>query len=639
MGSPLPSDPYKALNVPKDATTAQIKAVYRKLVLTCHPDKVQDESAKAQAADRFHQVQQAYEILSDEQKRKSYDDRVKLAELRANILKDVNSGPTPGLRRAATTQYAPSPNVRYEMRGDTLYEERAPRYTSHDDSDYFRQESAQKYDERYAQPIRRNSTRGYGQEDRKKARDREFEVENERMRERATKAHIKVDMEKARNDRRRDRDRDRRKDDRKRFAYPTVDSESEESDSTERFMAPKKTTESRRKYEEPRRERREDLYRRRSSREESDSEDDLQPRRVDAKGRIDPREEEAESYIRKMGGKVQRPSLSNFTSHGPQPPTPPLPMETPKRSSAARTRGSTDHGRPRSSGKDRSFTGMVESRDYDSTPSRRPHLSAAATDPPYVKHSSVSPKEKTFPRAATFEPQFRKDSKPEPRLQRSATQPNVSRHVEIPIRSSKLKPDYHDSGYSSPGTPEYNGHGSGHSPYVTTKTFRISESSGEDDRPRVVLAEPNYGRSHDRRERDRERDVSPRGSRLHSDHHERPPVATRTSTSSNVRSPQVRSSSFAHTPEASPRIPHPSSYSRHGHSPDSGRPPLTTSASRPRQLYGEINTSPAITSESVKYAHYTSPREGRSDSYVYADTKKAPELGRGASYRSAKVGS
>ncbi|PVH97567.1 heat shock protein DnaJ, partial [Periconia macrospinosa] len=66
-------DPYKALGVSKDADAAQIKSTYRKLVLKCHPDKVTDESLKAQKQEEFHKIQQAYEVIGDESKRELYD--------------------------------------------------------------------------------------------------------------------------------------------------------------------------------------------------------------------------------------------------------------------------------------------------------------------------------------------------------------------------------------------------------------------------------------------------------------------------------------------------------------------------------------------------------------------------------------
>ncbi|KAF1980762.1 heat shock protein DnaJ, partial [Aulographum hederae CBS 113979] len=73
MDSPLPPDPYSALGVSKTADAATIKKSYRKLVLTCHPDKITDETLKAQKAEDFHKIQQAYEIIGDDDKRQRYD--------------------------------------------------------------------------------------------------------------------------------------------------------------------------------------------------------------------------------------------------------------------------------------------------------------------------------------------------------------------------------------------------------------------------------------------------------------------------------------------------------------------------------------------------------------------------------------
>lgn len=81
MTSP-PEDPYAALGVSRDAQIAEIRSAHRKLVLKCHPDKVQDPELKAQKQDEFQKVQQAYEILSDDAKRQKCDDMLKLAELR-----------------------------------------------------------------------------------------------------------------------------------------------------------------------------------------------------------------------------------------------------------------------------------------------------------------------------------------------------------------------------------------------------------------------------------------------------------------------------------------------------------------------------------------------------------------------------
>jgi curved DNA-binding protein CbpA len=92
MATTLPPDPYKALGVSKDVTLPEIKSAYRKLVLKCHPDKVQDAALKAIKQDEFQKVQQAYELLSDDNQRIQYDDQVKLFELR----KEMGRGnPTP----------------------------------------------------------------------------------------------------------------------------------------------------------------------------------------------------------------------------------------------------------------------------------------------------------------------------------------------------------------------------------------------------------------------------------------------------------------------------------------------------------------------------------------------------------------
>jgi curved DNA-binding protein CbpA len=89
---PLPPDPYKLLGVSKDATLPEIRSAHRKLVLKCHPDKVQDAALKAIKQDEFQKVQQAYELLSDDSKRLQYDEQVKLYELR----KEMGRGnPTP----------------------------------------------------------------------------------------------------------------------------------------------------------------------------------------------------------------------------------------------------------------------------------------------------------------------------------------------------------------------------------------------------------------------------------------------------------------------------------------------------------------------------------------------------------------
>ena len=64
-------DFYAALGVGKTATAAEIKKAYRKLARDFHPDK---NPGNKQAEDTFKEVSEAYDVLSDDAKRKEYDE-------------------------------------------------------------------------------------------------------------------------------------------------------------------------------------------------------------------------------------------------------------------------------------------------------------------------------------------------------------------------------------------------------------------------------------------------------------------------------------------------------------------------------------------------------------------------------------
>ncbi|EAQ86095.1 hypothetical protein CHGG_07348 [Chaetomium globosum CBS 148.51] len=51
MTSSLPPDPWKALGIERNADKSEIRTAYKKLVLKCHPDKIQDPTLKALKAD------------------------------------------------------------------------------------------------------------------------------------------------------------------------------------------------------------------------------------------------------------------------------------------------------------------------------------------------------------------------------------------------------------------------------------------------------------------------------------------------------------------------------------------------------------------------------------------------------------
>ncbi|MBI4307281.1 MAG: molecular chaperone DnaJ [Chloroflexi bacterium] len=62
-------DYYEVLGVPRDATEEDIRKAFRKLAFQYHPDRNKDPSA----ADKFKEVNEAYEVLSDPEKRARYD--------------------------------------------------------------------------------------------------------------------------------------------------------------------------------------------------------------------------------------------------------------------------------------------------------------------------------------------------------------------------------------------------------------------------------------------------------------------------------------------------------------------------------------------------------------------------------------
>lgn len=66
-------DYYKILGVSRQATNKEIKKAYREKALQWHPDKHPDEEDKVKAEKQFQLIAEAYEVLSDDEKRKKYD--------------------------------------------------------------------------------------------------------------------------------------------------------------------------------------------------------------------------------------------------------------------------------------------------------------------------------------------------------------------------------------------------------------------------------------------------------------------------------------------------------------------------------------------------------------------------------------
>ena len=88
-------DYYEVLGVPRSATAEEIKRAYRKLARKHHPD-LQPPAQRAKASERFQEINEAHEVLSDPEKRAKYD------ALGSNWKSGMDFTQEPGPDRGAT---------------------------------------------------------------------------------------------------------------------------------------------------------------------------------------------------------------------------------------------------------------------------------------------------------------------------------------------------------------------------------------------------------------------------------------------------------------------------------------------------------------------------------------------------------
>ena len=79
---------YEILEVSRIASKEVITKAYKVLVRKYHPDLEQDEKKKDEAKEKMVRINEAYETLSDDEKRKKYDDTIAILEEKERIAKE-----------------------------------------------------------------------------------------------------------------------------------------------------------------------------------------------------------------------------------------------------------------------------------------------------------------------------------------------------------------------------------------------------------------------------------------------------------------------------------------------------------------------------------------------------------------------
>ncbi|KAF2231296.1 hypothetical protein EV356DRAFT_579261 [Viridothelium virens] len=595
----LPPDPYATLGVPQDASVANIKTVYRKLILKHHPDKVQDEAKKKEASDQFSKIQHAYELLCDDEERKRYDASVRLMQSRreamearqeraASLHQRDGSHVGNSMPRTATAAYdfktsSGARGATFEAKGPTRYtEERRPRYAEYDEYAYPEvRVPSSKYDDYYSKSKSKISPRS----------GRDSEPEPVRISRKESEKSSRSEKTKA-------SDRERRKDRDVKFQY--VEPEGVDPYDNSYGMGGKT-----RGWGESDRERAKD-----------------ETRRQKARGDHDPGYEYERHYKERDLEDRAREYQRQAKSHSVEPERPPASRSASAKDASYLRRSSTDT-RP-------SIARRSSARKADPSPSRR---GKKDSDRKYSMPEIVEePKRPIFATSYTtpnLESMVNEPAHPgqtyttattypqepvQPGMRRAETMsayPTISSRTRRDggaPQSNKVKETHHDSGYSSPSSAEGD-------PYGTTSQYTQSGYF----RPNVVDEhyEVTNGRRTQRMEptsAHRKRSLSPREHRPRpSSRRQSDAPATPTYKFTHYQYPSIPSSTTVEPPTSSPPSTHPSEVPR-------DRPTLPRgktyhgSSSQQSTMFGEngAGTIPPTATEHRQPAPTTSGEHYRS---------------------------
>ncbi|KAL9111434.1 MAG: hypothetical protein Q9227_004111 [Pyrenula ochraceoflavens] len=582
MSSPLPFDPYETLGVSKTADKDVIRTAHRKLVLKYHPDKIKDPTEKDKSIDLFQKVQQSYELLIDEGRRHTHDQKVKLAELRREAMRDQPI-------RSASYPVRPSAGSSFEYRDGRIVEERAPKFT--DDDRYFEEPrtTSRKYD---GYERERKTSTTYPEKDKRSKYPNISTSIKTKLSEKASSARDRA-REKPHHSEAKAREKERKREasdkHSRRAAYVEDPDDSSDSDTATIFTArpqPRRAA----TYDDRSRTVRMAATPRKKETKRSSRDDDYSDEWDSYRGKHETYHNDARDYIARASRGAKPFVEDDDRSYWSRPMAKPSGRRSGSDREGRRSGSDPDdrkQARSKSSKSRRPSIDIVEPRIIPSMPK---HTSSPANLKIPTDHRAPPPVQRAT--TAQFARDHRRDV---PAMPRSNTTPLASmasrKNDTAPARGSKLKhTETQDSGYgsSSPATPDYHGT----SPPKSTKYMIVDEPEDYSRSHRTVLIDPDsaYHRSARSRSRERDRD----GDR---DRTPRPSISTRASHAKSSKSGSYSTVS----PEASRPAP-----VRQG----SSRP---STSSRRDKLFGQEGFGTTFPEEKVRYAQPIGP-----DSVNYA---------------------